>query len=27
MTIRLIGRVKGSEAKGCGATLNVKGEE
>ena len=27
MTIRLIGRVKGSEAKGCGATLNVRGEE
>ncbi|WP_027631488.1 acyl-protein synthetase [Clostridium hydrogeniformans] len=24
MTIRILGRVKGSEAKGCGATLNVK---
>jgi hypothetical protein len=26
MTIKIIGRVKGSEAKGCGATLNVKEE-
>ncbi|MDD3223800.1 MAG: acyl-protein synthetase [Clostridium sp.] len=24
MTIKIIGRVKGAEAKGCGATLNVK---
>lgn len=27
MTIRIIGRVKGSEAKGCGATLNIKEAE
>lgn len=27
MTFKVIGRVKGSEAKGCGATLNIKGEE
>ena len=26
MTLRIIGRVKGSEAKGCGATLNVRSE-
>jgi hypothetical protein len=26
MSLRIIGRVKGSEAKGCGATLNVRGE-
>lgn len=24
MTIKIVGRVKGSEAKGCGATLNIK---
>lgn len=27
MTIRILGRVKGSEAKGCGATLNVRSEK
>lgn len=27
MTIKILGRVKGSEAKGCGATLNVKGSK
>ncbi|PXV95640.1 acyl-protein synthetase LuxE [Lachnotalea glycerini] len=27
MTIKIIGRVKGAEAKGCGATLNVEGEK
>lgn len=27
MTIRIIGRVKGSEAKGCGATLSIKEEK
>lgn len=27
MTIKVIGRVKGAEAKGCGATLNVKEEK
>lgn len=27
MTIKIIGRVKGAEAKGCGATLNVKEEK
>lgn len=27
MTIRIIGRVKGAEAKGCGATLNVDNKE
>lgn len=27
MTIKIIGRVKGAEAKGCGATLNVKGDK
>jgi hypothetical protein len=27
MTIRIIGRVKGAEAKGCGATLNVRSEK
>ncbi|ADL53843.1 acyl-protein synthetase [Clostridium cellulovorans] len=26
MTIKVIGRVKGAEAKGCGATLNVRSE-
>ncbi|MBK1812734.1 acyl-protein synthetase [Clostridium sp. YIM B02505] len=27
MTIRIVGRVKGAEAKGCGATLNVRSEQ
>ncbi|WP_234119364.1 LuxE/PaaK family acyltransferase [Clostridium hydrogenum] len=27
MTIKILGRVKGSEAKGCGATLNVGGDK
>jgi hypothetical protein len=27
MTIRIVGRVKGAEAKGCGATLNVRSEK
>ncbi len=27
MTIKILGRVKGAEAKGCGATLNVRSEE
>lgn len=27
MTLKIIGRVKGAEAKGCGATLNVRSDE